>query len=174
MRSVPRHVFVDPEFRAKAYTDGPLPAGHGQTISQPYIVALMTALLRLQGGEKVLEVGTGSGYQAAILAERCREVVSVEVRPIDGVAAKLPPNVTLITADGRTFDTGEQFDAVLVTFAAPEIAPAWVKQLKEGGRLVIPQGKDFCRIAVYSKHGALLLGPAVYGYGKFTPEIRSN
>jgi protein-L-isoaspartate(D-aspartate) O-methyltransferase len=161
-------------FAGGSHADQPIPLSTTATVPTERVARLLADLCRLPPQSTVLEIGTGSGYQAAILAERCREVVSVEVRPIDGVAAKLPPNVTLITADGRTFDTGEQFDAVLVTFAAPEIAPAWVKQLKEGGRLVIPQGKDFCRIAVYSKHGALLLGPAVYGYGKFTPEIRSN
>lgn len=147
MRRVPRHLFVPPDYRDLAYSDGPLPIGHGQTISQPYIVAYMTALLRLKGDEKVLEIGTGSGYQAAVLAHLAREVHTVERIPALAEQARRRlealglTNVTVHISDG-TLGLPElaPFDAILVTAAAPKVPQSLLDQLADGGRLVIPVG----------------------------------
>ena len=148
--SVPRHAFVPPEYRRMAYTDGPLPIGLGQTISQPYIVALMTQLLQLRGGETVLEVGTGSGYQAAILAGLAAQVHSIERHP--GLAQAARRVLQELKIDHVTVHTGDgslglpelaPFDGILVTAAAPHTPQALLQQLKEGGRLVIPVGSRF-------------------------------
>jgi protein-L-isoaspartate(D-aspartate) O-methyltransferase len=148
MRNVPRHEFVPAEYLDQAYDDHPLPIGHGQTISQPYIVAWMTELLELQPGEKVLEIGTGSGYQAAILAELGSvDVYSIEIVPelASSVAQRLQTlgydKINLKQADGY-YGWSDQapFDAILVT-AAPDHLPApLVEQLSDGGRLVVPIG----------------------------------
>lgn len=147
MRRVPRHLFMPPEYRDAAYSDGPLPIGHGQTISQPYIVAYMTALLHLKGDEKVLEIGTGSGYQAAVLAHLAREVHTVERIPAladraEGLLRRLGlTNVTVHRGDG-TLGLPEfaPYDAILVTAAAPKVPQSLLDQLADGGRLVIPVG----------------------------------
>ena len=147
MRTVPRHVFVEPEYRYLAYTDGPLPIGSGQTISQPYIVALMSELLELTGNEKVLEVGTGSGYQAAVLAHLAQEVHTIERHAsLARYAAKILAdlglhNVTVHTGDG-TLGLPEQalFAGVIVTAAAPHVPKPLLDQLEQDGRLVIPVG----------------------------------
>ena len=147
MRRVPRHLFVPPDYRDLAYSDGPLPIGHGQTISQPFIVAYMTALLRLKGDEKVLEIGTGSGYQAAVLAHLAREVHTVERIPALAEQARQRlealglDNVTVHLGDG-TLGLPElaPFDAILVTAAAPKVPQSLLDQLADGGRLVIPVG----------------------------------
>ncbi len=147
MRAVPRHLFVPASEIDHAYEDRPLPIGHGQTISQPYIVALMTALARLQPGHRVLEVGTGSGYQAAILSRVVRRVYSIEiVEPLAHDAADRLDrlgyrNVTVKTGDGYVgWPEQSPFDAILVTAAPDHIPAALVAQLKPGGRLVIPVG----------------------------------
>jgi len=150
MLKVERHKFVPPEIRHLAYTDQPLPIGEGQTISQPYIVALMTELLKLKGDEKVLEVGTGSGYQAAILAELCKEVYTVEIlKPLAERAKKLLKklgykNVFVKHGDGF-FGWKEHapFDAIIVTCAPPYIPKPLIEQLAEGGRMVIPVGPEW-------------------------------
>ncbi len=147
MRSVPRHVFVPPEYRYLAYADGALPIGSGQTISQPYIVALMTELLELKGDEKVLEVGTGSGYQAAILSSLARQVHTIERHTgLAHYAARLLAdlkitNVQVHAGDG-TLGLPEfaPFAAIIVTAAAPDVPQALFDQLEDGGRLVIPVG----------------------------------
>jgi protein-L-isoaspartate(D-aspartate) O-methyltransferase len=148
MRTVPRQDFVPPEYRDQAYKDHPLPIGYGQTISQPYIVAWMTELLELQPGEKVLEIGTGSGYQAAILAELGYvDVYSIEIVPelADSAAARLKElgydEVHVKQGDGYYgWPENAPFDAIIVT-AAPDHLPAPLAgQLAEGGRLVIPIG----------------------------------
>lgn len=147
MRRVPRHRFVPAEFAAQAYSDQPLPIGHDQTISQPYIVALMTQLARPQAGDRVLDVGTGSGYQAAVLAELAAEVYSIEiVAPLaERAAATLHElgygNVQVRSGDGYAgWPEHEPFDAIVVA-AAPERVPApLLEQLRPGGRLVIPIG----------------------------------
>jgi len=151
MKKVPRHLFVDEALYDQAYGDYPLPIGWGQTISQPYIVALMTQELQLKGNEKVLEIGTGSGYQAAVLGEIVRQVYSVE-----RVSALLPRTKKILSelgyknifirVDDGTFgwDKESPFDAILVTAASPDIPQPFIKQLSDnGGRLIIPVGDEF-------------------------------
>jgi len=150
MLEVPRHLFVEDSLRARAYVDSPLPIREGQTISQPYIVALMTEALELTGDERVLEIGTGSGYQLAILAELAREVYSVERFPsLAAQAEKLLTqmgykNVFIRTGDG-TLGWREKapFDAIIVTAAAPDVPNSLKEQLADGGRLVIPVGGEY-------------------------------
>ena len=144
---VPRHLFVPPNLASSAYGDHPLPIGQGQTISQPYIVALMSHWAEVHPGEKVLEVGTGSGYQAAVLAELTDRVFSIEIIPelAQTAATRLPAlgyaQVRVKTGDGYLgWPEEAPFDAILVTAAAPTVPPALAAQLKEGGRLVIPLG----------------------------------
>ena len=150
-RSVPRELFVPPNLRASSYDDTPLPLGHSQTISQPYIVAFMTELLRLRGHERVLEIGTGSGYQTAILARLARHVYSAEVEPdlASSVRERLDQlgigNVTPGVGNGlEIFREHAPFDAIL-SAAAPETLPEnLIDQLAEGGRCVLPVGaSDF-------------------------------
>lgn len=147
MAKVPRHLFVPAEQQRYAYDNRPLPLGLGQTISQPFIVALMTDLLELKPAHKVLEVGTGSGYQAAVLAELAREVYTIEiVEPLaKQAAARLAAqdyrNVTAKSGDGyRGWPEHAPFDAIMVTAGALEVPPALINQLKPGGKLVIPVG----------------------------------
>ncbi|MES2921367.1 MAG: protein-L-isoaspartate(D-aspartate) O-methyltransferase [Verrucomicrobiota bacterium] len=147
MRRVPRHRFVPPEMKDLAYEDSPLPIGHGQTISQPYIVAFMTAALELKGNEKVLEIGTGSGYQAAVFAELVKEVYSIEiVKPLGERAAKTLAeagcrNVRTRIGDGyRGWPEAAPFDAIMVTCAPDRIPQPLIDQLAEGGRMIIPVG----------------------------------
>ena len=150
MAKVPRHEFVPRKERRFAYDNRPLPIGHGQTISQPYIVALMTDLLELKPGNKVLEVGTGSGYQAAILAELTRKVYTIEIiEPLGKQArARLKKlkfdNVQVRIGDGYYgWQEHAPFDAIVVTAVASHIPPPLIKQLKPGGRMVIPVGSRF-------------------------------
>ncbi len=150
MARVPRHEFVPGPLRNHAYENRPLPIGHGQTISQPYIVALMSDLADVDADEKVLEVGTGSGYQAAILAELVREVYSIEIiEPLAEQArerlARLGyANVTTRLGDGYYgWQEHAPFDAILVTAAANHVPPSLIAQLRAGGRLVIPVGARF-------------------------------
>lgn len=145
--AVPRHAFVPPSERALAYLNRPLPIGHGQTISQPYIVAVMTDMLDLAPDARVLEIGTGCGYQAAVLAEVAGHVYSVEAVPALAADARERlarlgyENVSVRDGDGRDGWPGEApFDAVIVTAAAERIPPALIEQLKPGGRMVIPVG----------------------------------
>ena len=147
MRSVPRHRFVPPEHRQYAYTDGPLPIGQGQTISQPYIVALMTQLLGLDGDENVLEVGTGSGYQAAILGALASQVHTIE--RYGELAQKAKRVLTDLGVNNVQVHTGDgslglmefaPYDDIMVTAAAPRVPQALLDQLADGGRLVIPVG----------------------------------
>lgn len=146
MMKVPRHHFVPQDYLSEAYADHPLPIGHGQTISQPYVVALMTQFLLLQPGDKVLEVGTGSGYQAAILAELTNEVYSVEIiEPLGQQAAatlkELSYNVHCKIGDGYYgWSEYAPFDAIIVTCAPDHVPQPLINQLKDGGRLVIPVG----------------------------------
>ncbi len=149
MAQVPRRLFLPPALRERADDDAPLPIGHGQTISQPYVVAFMTEALGLDGAEKVLEVGTGSGYQTAVLALLAREVCSVEIVPeLSARAAAVLlgtlglENVRLRVADGwEGWPAEAPFDRILVTAAPPEVPPRLVGQLREGGRLVVPVGE---------------------------------
>ena len=147
MGRVPRHLFVEPSLKSKAYADHPLPIGEGQTISQPYIVALMTQILQIQPGERVLEIGTGSGYQAAVLAELTDQVYTVEIietltkQAVKRLKEMGYGRVQAKYGDGYFgWEEGAPFDAIIVTCAANHIPPPLIKQLKEGGRLIIPLG----------------------------------
>ena len=163
MKSTPRHLFVDEALRDKAYEDYPLPIGDGQTISQPFMVARMTELLRLTGKEKVLEIGTGSGYQAAVLARLTARVCTVERNPklaararqtLEAVGAS---NVWGRTANG-TFGWPDEapFDRIVVTAGGPSVPPPLFEQLAEGGRMVIPVGaEDSQRLQVVEKIAGL-------------------
>ena len=160
MRKVARHLFVPPAAVDQAYEDYPLPIGHGQTISQPYIVGFMTEALGLKGGETVLEVGTGSGYQAAVLAEIAARVYTIEiVSPLaDEAGARLKrlgyANVEVRAGDGyQGWPEAAPFDAIMVTAAAPRIPEPLKQQLKDGGRLILPVGDDWQELVVVTRRG---------------------
>jgi len=150
MRKVPRHRFVPPELAAQAYADHPLPIGHRQTISQPYIVAIMTELAAPQKNHKALEIGTGSGYQAAVLSELVQQVYTIELLEPLGTSARARltalgyANVTVRVGDGyKGWPEQAPFDVILVTAGAPFIPPALLEQLAPGGRMVIPVGDEY-------------------------------
>ena len=164
MGAVPRHLFVDPALAAHAYQDSSLPIGEGQTISQPYMVAKMTPLLELRGHERVLEIGTGCGYQTAVLSRLCRRVYSIEriasllERARRNLRAARHANVMLRCADGTLgWEEYAPFDAVLVA-AGGALQQAWVDQLADGGVLVMPvgEGKAFTLLRL-RKHGRELV-----------------
>lgn len=149
MEEVPRHQFVPDDLRDRAYVDSPLAIGSGQTISQPYVVALMTSLLELDGDEKVLEIGTGSGYQAAVLSRLAMDVFTVEIRESLGrraeqtIAALGYTNVHIRIGDGyQGWPEEAPFDGIIVTAAAEHLPPPLLQQLKPGGKLVIPVGEE--------------------------------
>ena len=159
MRDVKRHLFVPGESAEDAYEDYPLPIGEGQTISQPYIVALMSELLELDGGDSVLEIGTGSGYQAAILSKLAGEVYSMEIVPSLGEAAAKRldllgyENVQVRIGDGyKGWPERAPYDAIMVTAAPPEIPQALVDQLADGGRMVVPVGTNYQELLLITKH----------------------
>jgi protein-L-isoaspartate(D-aspartate) O-methyltransferase len=150
MRTVPRHCFIPADQRTWAYSDGALRINMDQTISQPYIVALMSAALKLQGSEKVLEVGTGSGYQAAILGHLAAEIHTIERHaPLAETAQKLLlehdlANVQVHTGDGTLgLPAHAPYDGIMVTAAAPKVPPPLLDQLVDGGRLVLPVGRKY-------------------------------
>ncbi|MCP4283629.1 MAG: protein-L-isoaspartate(D-aspartate) O-methyltransferase [Gammaproteobacteria bacterium] len=150
MREVPRDAFVPPDLRDAAFDNSPLPIGHGQTISQPYIVALMTDLLQLRSEHNVLEIGTGSGYQTAILSRLCRQVYSIEVVPELSQAAQQLfqrlgyGNIQTRTGNGyQGWLEHAPYDGIIVTAAAGYIPPDLIEQLNPGGRLVIPVGVPY-------------------------------
>lgn len=158
MRHVPRHRFVPDSHARLAYTDSPLPIGHGQTISQPAVVAFMTEALALQGREKVLEIGTGSGYQAAVLAELASTVFTIElVEPLAKQAAQRLAelgyvNVTVRAGDGyRGWPEEAPFDAIIVTAATDQVPQPLLDQLAIGGRLILPLGDFFQKLTLYRR-----------------------
>jgi protein-L-isoaspartate(D-aspartate) O-methyltransferase len=161
MTIVPRHLFVPPEVRGQAYADQALPIGRGQTISQPYVVGLMTQLLALQGGERVLEIGTGSGYQAAVLSHLAANVYSIEIDPELAeraratLAAQGYATVHVRAGDGYYgWPEAAPFDAIIITAAAPRLPERLLSQLREGGRIVAPiERGDGEELAVGIKHG---------------------
>lgn len=175
MKKVPRHLFVDEGLRDQAYEDHPLPIGEGQTISQPYVVALMTEALRLKPSDRVLEIGTGSGYQAAILAELVKEVYTIEIRKklADRAEKRLKDlgyrNIKVKYGDGYFgWQDFAPFDAIIVTASANHIPPPLIKQLKDGGRLIIPLGSTIyyqILTVVTKKKGEIFLeqmGPVAF------------
>jgi len=150
LRKVPRHLFVPQQFESQAYADEPLPIGHGQSISQPYVVAFMSKELELKPEDKVLEIGTGSGYQAAVLAELAKEVYSIEiVEPLAREARERLErlgytNVRVRVGDGyRGWPEAAPFDAIIVTAAPDHVPPVLLDQLREGGRMVLPLGRGY-------------------------------
>lgn len=160
MGKVRRHVFIPEPFRHECdpYGDHPCPIGHGQTISQPYIVAYMTERIAPHPGERILEIGTGSGYQAAILAELGAEVYTIEIIPELAeharrvLAAEGYSNVHVLTGDGyKGWPEHAPFDAIIVTCAPEEIPEALVEQLKEGGRMILPLGRGLQRLVIVRK-----------------------
>lgn len=180
MRTIERHRFVPAENRHQAYEDAPLEIGEGQTISQPYIVALMTELLRLEGEEKVLEIGTGSGYQAAVLGELAGQVYSVEIIPsLAERAGKILgelgyQNILIETKDGyQGWPEEAPFDRIIVTAAPPEIPKALIEQLAEGGRMVIPVGTSYQQLEVVVKENGVIKRSVVIPV-RFVPMVRQE
>ena len=183
MRKVPRHLFVPEEYRYESYRDGPLPIGRGQTISQPYIVAIMTELLKIDSASKVLEIGTGSGYQAAVLAEISDSVYTIEIIPelgrraekiLDSLGYK---SVHVRIGDGYLgWPEAAPFDAVIVTAAAPKIPQPLVDQLKEGGRMVIPVGEfgQDLYLIIKQKDGLVKQSVIPVRFVPMTGKIRDN
>ncbi|HUE29327.1 MAG TPA: protein-L-isoaspartate(D-aspartate) O-methyltransferase [Verrucomicrobiae bacterium] len=181
MRQVPRHLFVEPALRERAYEDTPLPIGERQTISQPYMVALMSEAVELVPGARVLEVGTGSGYQAAVLAEMGARVVSLEripslaARAIQVLAALgYGDRVAVEVADGTLgWPPGAPYDAVVVTAGAPQIPRPLVEQLGERGRLVLPMGEDELQTLVRLRRGPTGLVEEYLGECRFVKLLGS-
>lgn len=161
MSKIPRHLYIPEKYRSRsAYSDHPCPIGHGQTISQPYIVAYMTERLNIQKGERILEIGTGSGYQAAILGEIGAKVYTIEIIPELAeharkvLAAEGYTDVKVLTGDGyKGWPEHSPFDAIIVTCAPEDVPEALVEQLKEGGRMILPLGATFQRLVILRKKG---------------------
>ena len=179
MGSVPRHLFVEPEYHNQAYNDHPLPIGHDQTISQPYIVAYMTQAIGPQPNQRVLEIGTGSGYQAAVLAELVAMVYTIEiVAPLAAAAKALCQqlgydNVRFRTGDGYNgWPEHAPFDAIIVTAAPDHIPPALVEQLATGGRMIIPVGTSYQELIVVEKTATGTITRQVMAV-RFVPFVRA-
>lgn len=178
-RKVPRHLFIDNMLYAQAYDDNALPIGNGQTISQPYVVALMTQLLRLTGDEKILEIGTGSGFQAAVLAQFSRRVYTIERNRELGDASRKRlrdmgyENIVFKIGDGsRGWTQHAPFDRIIVTAGAPVLPPSLLEQLAEGGIMVVPAGNKFHQdLEVYEKIPGGGLKKASAGGVVFVPLI---
>jgi protein-L-isoaspartate(D-aspartate) O-methyltransferase len=182
MARVPRHAFVLPEYLASAYADHPLPIGYGQTISQPYIVAAMTELLRVKPDSTVLEIGTGSAYQAAILAELARQVYTIEIVEELCVQARSRladmgyRNVQVICGDGYYgWEKAAPYDAIIVTCAPDHVPQPLVNQLADGGRMVIPVGPPgmYQVLWVIERHGEEIKSEQVMGVA-FVPLTRGE
>jgi protein-L-isoaspartate(D-aspartate) O-methyltransferase len=181
LRDVKRHLFVPPGEIDSAYEDHPLSIGHGQTISQPYIVAIMTEAIEPQPSDRVLEIGTGSGYQAAVLAELVQEVYSIEiVEPLGRAAAQRLKdlgydNVTVRIGDGyKGWPEKAPFDAIVVTAAPPEIPQALVDQLAEGGSMVLPVGTAFQELMLVEKKKGGEITKRVITAVRFVPMVKGK
>jgi protein-L-isoaspartate(D-aspartate) O-methyltransferase len=183
MRQVPRHLFVPPGLVKEAYDDHPLPIGHAQTISQPYIVAFMTEALGLKGGETVLEVGAGSGYQSAVLSRIVARVFGIEIveplaREAKGRMTKLGyTNVEIRAGDGYAgWPEHAPFDAIVVTAAAPRVPEPLKRQLKDGGRLILPVGDHVQELKIVTRRGSTFEERNVLGvtFVPMTGEIRKD
>jgi len=180
MLKVPRHEFVPDKWKDQAYEDHPLPIGFGQTISQPYIVASMTEVLDIRKTDKVFEVGTGSGYQAAVLAELAGSVYSIEIveELAEGAEKTLKRlgygNITVKHGDGyKGMPDFSPFDAIIVTAAPPEIPEELVKQLKTGGRMVLPVGEDYQELVLIKKTEKGIEKETLYPV-RFVPMIKGK
>jgi len=178
MLAVPRHLFVPEECVAAAYSDQPLPIGEGQTISQPFMVAAMTEALRLAGAERVLEIGTGSGYQAAVLSRLAQEVHTVEAHASLAAAAEERlarlgyANVQVHVGDGTLgWPAAAPYAAIVVTAAAPAIPPPLLEQLAEGGRLVIPVGETNQQELLLVRQTGGRIASEVLHYCRFVPLV---
>jgi protein-L-isoaspartate(D-aspartate) O-methyltransferase len=182
MRTIPRHQFVPEHYRDSAYEDRPLPIGEGQTISQPYIVAVMTELLQPRPTDKMLEIGTGSGYQAALLSQLVSRVITLERLPAIAEQARKHlealgiTNVTVVVSDGTLGWPGQApYDGILITASTPEIPPPLIDQLAEGGRLVAPVGgqgyQELVKVEKHqgnvekTYHGGVVFVPLIGRYG---------
>ena len=181
LRDVKRHLFVAPEDVTSAYEDHPLPIGHGQTISQPYIVALMTETIDPQPGDRVLEIGTGSGYQAAVLSRLVAHVYTIEIVDALGTAAKDRlqrlgyANVTVKLGDGyQGWPEHAPFDKIVVTAAPPEIPSALVDQLAAGGRMVVPVGTTFQELLLVEKSKSGEVSKRVITGVRFVPMVKGK
>ena len=180
MQETPRHLFIPANLKNLAYEDGPLPIGEGQTISQPYIVALMTELLNLKGNERVLEIGTGSGYQSAILSPLVKELYSIEiVKTLAERASKILKemhydNVTVKYGDGyKGWIEYAPYDAIIVTAAPEHIPQILIDQLKVGGRMVVPVGSKYQKLKVITKTNEGKFGEENIISVRFVPMIHS-
>jgi protein-L-isoaspartate(D-aspartate) O-methyltransferase len=180
LRTVERHRFVPEDLWSSAYDDGPLPIGHGQTISQPYIVAVMTELLAPEPGDVVLDVGTGSGYQAAVLSRLVKQVYSIEIVPAlaEQARARLAAlgyaNVEVITGDGWAgLPAHAPYDGILVAAAPPEVPQALLDQLAEGAKLVIPVGEWDQDLRVYERSARGIDERTVFGV-RFVPLVHGR
>ncbi len=182
MRKVPRHLFVPEKIRGSAYDDRPLPIGEGQTISQPYIVAFMSEVLDLSSRDRVLEIGTGSGYQAAILAEIVRQVYTIEIRPGLGETARERlkemgyRNIFVKIGDGyKGWPEKAPFNAVIVTCAPEKIPRPLIDQLTEGGRMIIPVGEErgIQELILLRKEKGMIIKKAVMSV-VFVPMIKEE
>lgn len=178
MRQIPRHVFIPPPHDRSAYDDNPLPIGSGQTISQPYIVAVMTELLDPKPEDRILEIGGGSGYQAAILATLSHRVITIERRSEladlarSNLAALGIINVELVVGDGTLgFPAYAPYDGIIITAATPQVPQSMLNQLAEGGRLVAPVGgRDFQELVMIEKKGGRII-ETHHGGVRFVPLI---
>lgn len=177
-RDVPREAFLPDDKKDQAWHDGPVEIGHHSTISQPYIVALMTQLLELTGEEKVLEVGTGSGYQAAILSKLAKKVYTIDISPELTAEAKDRlkdldiGNVLLLSGDGSAgYPEAAPYDAIVVTAGSPKIPPPLIAQLKIGGRLVIPVGDEISQMILVATRRAKDIETRILEPVRFVPLV---
>lgn len=177
-RDVPREAFLPQDKKDQAWYDGPVEIGHNSTVSQPYIVALMTQLLELEGNEKVLEVGTGSGYQAAILSKLAKKVYTIDISPEltaeakDRLKALGFENVLLLSGDGSAgYPESAPYDAIVVTAGSPKIPPPLIAQLKIGGRLVIPVGDEVSQMILVATRRAKDIETRILEPVRFVPLV---